>query len=235
MNKSRAMILLSLAILAILAAVFLPVDRAVMALQDWAAESPAEALAGTVLFITAGFLLMLPASLLMMLAGFLFGLAKGLLLIWTAGLLASSAAFWIARYAARPWIERRVRQRGLFQAIDRAIRRKGLLVVFLSRIVMLLPFPALNYTLGLTAVRFRDYVVGSNLGMLPPYFLFVYLGTTVSNVTAFLNGTVALQDEDLLIGAVALVAILAVVALIVRTATRTLKAELARVADEPEH
>ena len=235
MNKSRAMILLSLAILAILAAVFLPVDRAVMALQDWAAESPAEALAGTVLFITAGFLLMLPASLLMMLAGFLFGLAKGLLLIWTAGLLASSAAFWIARYAARPWIERRVRQRGLFQAIDRAIRRKGLLVVFLSRIVMLLPFPALNYTLGLTAVRFRDYVVGSNLGMLPPYFLFVYLGTTVSNVTAFLNGTVALQDEDLLIGAVALVAILAVVALIVRTATRTLKAELARVVDEPEH
>ena len=229
------MILLSLAILAILAAVFLPVDRAVMALQDWAAESPAEAMAGTVLFITAGFLLMLPASLLMMLAGFLFGLAKGLLLIWTAGLIASSAAFWIARYAARPWIERRVRQRGLFQAIDRAIRRKGLLVVFLSRIVMLLPFPALNYTLGLTAVRFRDYVIGSNLGMLPPYFLFVYLGTTVSNVTAFLNGTVALQDGDLLVGAAALAAILAMVALIVRTAARTLRAELARVADESEH
>jgi uncharacterized membrane protein YdjX (TVP38/TMEM64 family) len=229
------MILLSLAALAILAAVFLPLDRAVMALQDWAAESPAEAMAGTVLFITAGFLLMLPASLLMMLAGFLFGLAKGLLLIWTAGLIASSAAFWIARYAARPWIERRVRQRGLFQAIDRAIRRKGLLVVFLSRIVMLLPFPALNYTLGLTAVRFRDYVVGSNLGMLPPYFLFVYLGTTVSNVTAFLNGTVALQDGDLLVGAAALAAILAMVALIVRTAARTLKAELARVADESEH
>jgi uncharacterized membrane protein YdjX (TVP38/TMEM64 family) len=229
------MILLSLAALAILAAVFLPVDRAVMALQDWAAESPAEAMAGTVLFITAGFLLMLPASLLMMLAGFLFGLAKGLLLVWTAGLIASSAAFWIARYAARPWIERRVRQRGLFQAIDRAIRRKGLLVVFLSRIVMLLPFPALNYTLGLTAVRFRDYVVGSNLGMLPPYFLFVYLGTTVSNVTAFLNGTVALQDGDLLVGAAALAAILAMVALIVRTAARTLKAELARVADESEH
>jgi uncharacterized membrane protein YdjX (TVP38/TMEM64 family) len=205
-----------------------------MALQDWAAESPAEAMAGTVLFITAGFLLMLPASLLMMLAGFLFGLAKGLLLIWTAGLVASSAAFWIARYAARPWIERRVRRRGLFQAIDRAIRRKGLLVVFLSRIVMLLPYPALNYTLGLTAVRFRDYVVGSNLGMLPPYFLFVYLGTTVSNVTAFLSGTVALQDEDLLVGAAALAAILAVVALIVRTAARTLKAELAGVADEPE-
>ena len=234
MNRPRAIIILSLATMAILAAVFLPVDRAVMALQDWAAESPAEAMAGTALFITAGFLLSLPASLLMMLAGFLFGLAKGLLLTWLAGLAASTAAFWIARYAARPWIERRVRQRGLFQAIDRAIRRKGLLVVFLSRIVMLLPFPALNYTLGLTAVRFRDYAVGSNLGMLPPYFLFVYLGTTVSNVTAFMNGTVALQDKDLLIGAVALVSILAMVALIVRTASRTLKAELARVADEPE-
>jgi len=235
LNRSRAILLLTLVTLAVLAAVFLPVDQAVTTLQEWAAASPAEALAGTLLFIVAGFLLMLPASLLMMLAGFLFGLAKGLILIWLAGLIASTIAFWVARYAARPWIERRVKQRGLFQAIDRAIRRKGFLVVLLSRIVMLLPFPALNYTLGLTAVQFRDYVTGSNLGMIPPYFLFVYLGTTVSNVTAFLNGAVALEREDLIVGALALGVILLAVALIVRTAARTLKAELAQVADEPNH
>jgi len=234
-NRTRIIMLLTLATLAVLAAVFLPIEQAVAALQDWAAASPSQAMAGTLLFIVIGFLLMLPASLLMMLAGFLFGLAKGMLLIWLAGLLASTVAFWIARYAARPWIERRVKQRGLFQAIDRAIRRKGFLVVVLSRIVMLLPFPALNYTLGLTAVSFRDYVTGSNLGMLPPYFLFVYLGTTVSNLTAFLNGAVDLERDELIVGAVALGAILLAVALIVRTAARTLKAELAQVTDEPTH
>lgn len=235
MNRTRVITILTLVLLAVLAAVFLPVDRAVAALQDWAAASPSQAMAGTLLFIIVGFLLMLPASLLMMLAGFLFGLAKGLLLIWLAGLVASTAAFWIARYAARPWIERRVKQRVLFQAIDRAIRRKGFLIVVLSRIVMLLPFPALNYTLGLTSVSLRDYVSGSNLGMLPPYFLFVYLGTTVSNLTAFLNGSVDLERNEIVVGAVALGAILLAVTLIIRTAARTLKAELARVTDEPSH
>ena len=71
--------------------------------------------------------------------------------------------------------------------------------------------------------------------MLPTYFLFVYLGTTVSNLTAFLNGTVDLERNEIVVGAVALGAILLAVTLIIRIAARTLKAELAQVTDEPTH
>jgi len=230
MTRIRALILLSLVLIIVLAAVFLPIDQIVMALREWAAAEPGKALLGTMLFISAGFLLMLPSSLLMMLAGFLFGLANGFAIVWMAGFLASTAAFWIGRTVARPWVERRVRRKGVFMAIDRAIQHKGFLVVLLSRIVMLLPFPALNYTLGLTAVKFRDYLAGSNIGMIPPYFLFVYLGTTVSNVTAFLNGSVSLDRNEIIVGVLALVVILLVVAFIVRAAARTLKSELKRTA-----
>ncbi|MEE4216352.1 MAG: VTT domain-containing protein [Xanthomonadales bacterium] len=222
-----------LVLLIALAAVFLPIEQIVMALREWATAEPGKALLGTMLFITIGFLLMLPSSLLMMLAGFLFGLVHGFAITWTAGLLASTAAFWIGRTAARPWVERLVRRKAVFIAIDRAIQHKGFLVVLLSRIVMLLPFPALNYTLGLTAVKFRDYLAGSNIGMIPPYFLFVYLGTTVSNVTAFLNGSISLGRNEIIVGALALAAIVLIVVFIVRTAARALKSELNRTASGP--
>lgn len=230
MSKIRVLLLIFLLLLIVLAAVFLPIEQIVMALREWAAAEPGKALLGTMLFIATGFLLMLPSSLLMMLAGFLFGLAQGFAIVWMAGFLASTAAFWIGRTVARPWVERRVRRKAVFIAIDRAIQHRGFLVVLLSRIVMLLPFPALNYTLGLTAVKFRDYLAGSNIGMLPPYFLFVYLGTTVSNVTAFFNGRVSLDRKEIIVGALALAAILLTVAFIVRAAARTLKSELKRTA-----
>lgn len=233
MSKLRAPLLLLLVLLIVLAAVFLPIEQIVTELREWAEAKPGHAMLGTMLFIATGFLLMLPSSLLMMLAGFLFGLVQGFAITWSAGFLASTAAFWIGRTVARPWVERRVRRKAVFIAIDRAIQHKGFLVVLLSRIVMLLPFPALNYTMGLTAVKFRDYLAGSNIGMIPPYFLFVYLGTTVSNVTAFLNGSISLGRNEIIVGALALAAIVLIVAFIVRSAARTLKSELSRTAGGP--
>lgn len=231
MKRIRALLLLALVLLAILAAAFLPLEEIVTELKEWAADRPAEAMLGTFALITAGFLLSLPASLMMMLGGFLFGLAKGLAVVWLAGLAASTLAFWVARTAARGWVERRIRRKAMFTAIDRAIRKKGFTVVFLTRIVMVLPFPALNYTLGLTGVRFRDYLAGSNTGMLPPYFLFVYLGTTVSSVTAIFSGTVTLERDEMIIGVLALGAVLLAVAIVARSAARMLRAELARATD----
>ena len=212
----------------IVLAVLLPVEEIVAGLQQWAEAHPSHAFYAVTGFTALGFLLMLPASLLMMLAGLLFGLSKGMLSIWLSGMLASTLAWWIGRTAARPLIERRMRRRPVFTAIDRAIQRKGFLVVFLTRIVMVLPFPALNYMLGLTGVRLRDYLAGTNIGMLPPYFLFVYLGTTVSNVSAILSGSIELERSELVTGLVALCAVLAVVGLIVRASAKVLREELAR-------
>ena len=161
-----------------------------------------------------------------MLAGFLFGLAQGFAVVLTANLIASTAAFWIGRSFARPWIERKIQRKTIFMAIDRAIQRKGFLVVLLTRLVMMLPYPGLNYSLGLTSVRLRDYVLGTNIGGLPAFFLFVYLGTTVSDITAIINGDVSLEGRELLIGMTALFVVICLVLLIVRVAGKILKEEL---------
>jgi uncharacterized membrane protein YdjX (TVP38/TMEM64 family) len=47
----------------------------------------------------------------------------------------------------------------------------------LLRLSPLVPFNLLNYALGLSPVRLRDYVLASWLGMMPGTLLYVYLGT----------------------------------------------------------
>jgi len=220
-------VLIAVSIAALLAALaFLPLEQMLTDLQAWVRANERFAFLAVVLFITAGFLLLLPASILIMMAGFLFGLWQGFVGVWLATLLASSLAFWIARSAARRWIQRKIQRKPMFIAIDRAIQRKGLLVVILTRLVMILPFPGLNYTLGLTGVRFRDYLAGTMIGMIPPLFLFVFLGTTAGNISAIMRGEVSLDSIQLLIVILAAVAVVILVGLIIRMAGRVLKEEM---------
>jgi uncharacterized membrane protein YdjX (TVP38/TMEM64 family) len=225
------LIIAAVAVLAFLA-VILPVNELIVALQNWAKADPSYAAVVVTFALAIGFLLLLPASVLMMSAGLLFGLVKGMAVVWLAGFTASTLAFLVGRTVGREWIERGIRRQGLFTAIDRAIRRKGFSVVLLTRVAML-PFPWLNYALGVTSVRLRDYVAGTSIGMLLPYFLFVYLGTTVSSVAAILNGNVHLEREQWITGALVLTAALAVIILVLRAASRVLREELAEAAGDP--
>jgi uncharacterized membrane protein YdjX (TVP38/TMEM64 family) len=225
--KNPRVLLIALMVVTLVAAVaFLPLEEMLTGLQSWVRANERFAFGVVVLLIAAGFLLLLPASILIMMAGFLFGLRQGFAGVWIATLLASSLAFWIARSVARKWMQRKIQRKPLFIAIDRAIQRKGLLVVILTRLVMILPFPGLNYMLGLTGVRFRDYLAGTMIGMIPPLFLFVFLGTTAGNISAIMQGEVSLEPDQLLIVILAAVAVVILVGLIIRMAGRVLREEL---------
>ena len=225
--------LLLLAIIA--AALFLPLETVLGTVQAWAEQDRDQARLVVWAGFAIGILLLLPASLMLMLTGFLFGAVQGFLIAWTAGLVASTAAFLIGRSVARPWVEGRIRRKPLFTAIDRAIQRKGFPVVMLTRLVMVLPYPGLNYMLGLTGVSLRDYLLGTNIGMAPPMFLFVYLGTTVSSVTAIMTGEVRLDRDEWILGAGALLVVLGMITVLVRQAGRVLREELrTATAERPE-
>lgn len=231
MKTPRALLFAILLIALVLAAIFLPIEEIMKNIQAWVSTHPSSAVFVVTASITLGTLLLLPPSLMMMLAGLLFGLFQGFLVAWVAGLVASSAAFWIGRTFARPWIERKIQRNAIFMSIDRAIYRKGFLVVLLTRLVMFIPYPALNYSLGLTNVSFRHYLLATSLGAIPPFFLFVYLGTTVNDIAAIVNGDVRLEGKEMIIGAIALGAVISLVLLIVRIAGKTLKEELLAAQD----
>jgi uncharacterized membrane protein YdjX (TVP38/TMEM64 family) len=228
MKRLRLVVFLLILAALVAAAWQLPLERIMVELQSWVSDNPRWAFLGMVAVLVVGIVIMLPTSILIMLSGFLFGLAEGFLIVWIATFFGSTAAFLIGRSLARPMVERRIARKLSFQAIDRAIRRKGFFVVLLTRLILVLPFPALNYSHGLTNVRLRDYVAGTMLGMAPPILLFVYLGTLASDVADIVNGRVALDGAQLTLVIAGATVLLAVAVLIALVAKKALQQELKR-------
>jgi uncharacterized membrane protein YdjX (TVP38/TMEM64 family) len=164
-----------------------------------------------------------PASLLTLAAGAIFGLAAGVVYVFIAAVLGSSAAFLIARYAARASIQARLAGSDRFAAIDRAVAAQGRRIVFLLRLSPAFPFVLLNYALGLTQVHFGDYVLAS-VGMLPGTLLYVYYGKLAGDVAALAGGAAVHAGAGYYaVLALGLAATVAVTVLVTRTARRALR------------
>jgi uncharacterized membrane protein YdjX (TVP38/TMEM64 family) len=163
-----------------------------------------------------------PASALTIAGGAIFGLAKGTAYVFVAAILGSGAAFLVARYLARRPIERRLQDNPRFAAIDRAVGHEGRKIVFLLRLSPVFPFNLLNYGLGLTRVRFVDYMV-AGLGMLPGTLLYVYSGNVAGEVAAAAAGGTEKGLAEYAVLIVGLLATLAVTVVVTRIARRALK------------
>ena len=131
--------------------------------------------------------LMVPGSVLTLAAGALFGLLRGTLVAFGGALAGSTAAFLIARHLARPFVERRMASDARIARLDRAVGEEGLRMVLLLRLSPVVPFTVLNYALGITRVRFRDYLLGA-VGMLPGTLLYVWSGKLAGDVATAAGG-----------------------------------------------
>jgi len=207
----------------VLAFILLPMREWMVAMVGWVRSLGSLGVAIYALIYVGATLLVLPGSVLTLAAGFLYGPLWGTLLVSPVSVLSSTLAFLLGRSVAREWIQRRIAQNSRFAAIDNAVAENGFKVVFLLRLSPIFPFALLNYALGLTRVRLRDYVLASFLGMLPGTFLYVYLGSSVASLASLASGKATHQGpwEHVLFWG-GLVATLLVVALITRTARKAL-------------
>lgn len=120
--------------------------------------------------------LFFPASILTLGAGALFGVVGGSIVVAVGATLAATIAFILARTILRKRIERVAAANAKFHAVDQAIAREGVKIVFLVRLSAVFPFLFINYAFGLTGIRLVPYVVTTFLGILPLTVAFVYLG-----------------------------------------------------------
>ena len=180
---------------------------------------------GPVIFVAgyaAAVVAFVPASLLTLAAGAIFGLTEGTAFVFVAATLGACLAFLVARYLARGWVESRIEGNTKFAAIDREIATQGRKIVFLLRLSPAFPFTLLNYALGLTQVRFADYLFAC-LGMLPGTFLYVYLGALAGNLAAAAGGAERQTSSgELALLVIGLLATVAVVTIVTRIARKAL-------------
>jgi uncharacterized membrane protein YdjX (TVP38/TMEM64 family) len=207
-------------------AIVLPLGHWMSQLVDWMRGAGlAGAIAYAVVYVLAA-LLMIPGSLLTAGAGLAYGPWWGTLLVSPVSVAAATLAFLLGRTVARGWIARRTEADAKFRAVDAAIGTHGFKVVALLRLSPLFPFNVLNYALGLTGVRLRDYALGSFVGMLPGTFLYVYLGSLVGDVAALSQGTAHASTARQALSLVGLAATVIVTTYVTRLARRALADEL---------
>jgi uncharacterized membrane protein YdjX (TVP38/TMEM64 family) len=86
------------------------------------------------------------------------------------------------------------------------------------RLIPRIPYTALNYAAGFSAIRTIPYLLATFLGMIPPIFIFAYF------VDALLAGL--MQPTDIMLRMVAAGVLLAVLVFITRLGTKALRRRL---------
>jgi uncharacterized membrane protein YdjX (TVP38/TMEM64 family) len=132
-----------------------------------------------ILFYGAGICLFVPGTLLTGLGAAIFGAYWGFLYVWVGAMLGASAAFWIGRTLGREFAASLIGNR--LKKYDDAIERNGFATVLYLRLVYF-PFTVMNFGMGLTRVRFRDYFLGTALGIIVGTFIFTFFIGTLRDV-----------------------------------------------------
>ncbi|MEZ4460604.1 MAG: VTT domain-containing protein [bacterium] len=112
-----------------------------------------------------------------------FGLGETYLMVLVGATIGASLSFGLGRLLGREAVESVLSKGGMFERIEAISHRfeaRGVLAVAYLRMAYV-PFVVLNYLAPLTGIRFRDFVVGTVIGILPGTFVFVFLGNTLQS------------------------------------------------------
>jgi uncharacterized membrane protein YdjX (TVP38/TMEM64 family) len=111
----------------------------------------------------------------------LFGAFLGTVVNWIGAMIGASVAFLIGRTLGREYAASLIGDK--LKKYDDAIERNGFATVLYLRLVYF-PFTPMNFGMGLTKVRFRDYVFGTGLGIMVGTFILTFFIGTLKDVWA---------------------------------------------------
>lgn len=94
----------------------------------------------------------------------LYGWIGGFMLSLAGSLLGASLAFWLARTLGQAWAQPKVKKLGKWGTL---LRGNSFSVVFLSRLIPVLPSAAVNYAAGLSLMTFSSFFLATLLGKIP--------------------------------------------------------------------
>jgi uncharacterized membrane protein YdjX (TVP38/TMEM64 family) len=226
MTSGRALLLALLVATIVAAAVGLPLREWLVDGADLAERHHYAAGALFIVAYTIAAVLAVPGTILTLGAGFVFGVALGSVLVSAGSVLGATAAFLLGRFFARSWVAKRVAGSPRLQALAEVTRQDGFTIVLLARLSPLFPYNVLNYLFGVTAVRLRDYVLASWLGMLPATVLYVYIGSLTKSVAAVTGDKLDAAWPRRVLLVAGLLATVALTVVIARRATRELRDRL---------
>jgi uncharacterized membrane protein YdjX (TVP38/TMEM64 family) len=111
-------------------------------------------------------------------------------------MLAASATFGVGRLVGRKPLQRWLGKR--LDALEQRVAKRGVIAIALIRKVPVAPFTLVNMLIGALGIRFRDFILGTALGMLPGIAAFAFVSQTA--IDAWRDPTP--QNVSLIAGAI---------------------------------
>jgi uncharacterized membrane protein YdjX (TVP38/TMEM64 family) len=116
-----------------------------------------------------------PSFLLSIANAMLYGAVLGGLLSFVTALGAAAICFGIARAVGRPGIERLVTPESLGK-MDRFMERRGVLAVFIGRVVPFINPDLVSYAAGVTSIGWIPFLVAVGAGQVPAIIFYSLVG-----------------------------------------------------------
>ncbi len=127
--------------------------------------------------------LVLPVGVMSLAGGLAFGKWIGTVYILIGATTGSCLSFLIARYFGRSFIESfQWLHKGRIKRFDEKTAEHGFKAILFMRLVPLFQYDAVNFGAGLSKMKFRDFALGSFIGMIPGGFINAYLGSSIEHV-----------------------------------------------------
>lgn len=142
---------------------------------------------GPVVFILAfsiGPSFLIPGFIMIVAGGLAFGPLWGAIYSIVGANIGAVIAFGAGRALGRSLVERSIGKR--FDSLLQRIARNGFqIILYLRLLIPIVPYTALNLVAGVSRIEFRDYFMGSLLGLIPGTILFAYLGSSLWHPLSF--------------------------------------------------
>ncbi len=155
---------------------WIDIDSARMA-AEWMQQQPLAPLFVTTAYILGG-LIAIPVTLMVIATVVVFGTWQGLLYALAGSWLSAVVLFAIGRWMGRDTVRRFAGS--LLNRLSRKLSEAGLLTVITFRIVPVAPFSVINLIAGVSEIRWRDYALGTLIGMLPGVVAVVLLADRIA-------------------------------------------------------
>ena len=120
-------------------------------------------------------LLAIPSELVMLTAGMLWGPFVGGIINVLGGECAAIILFYFSRRGGRPFAIKTVGEKN-FVVVDDLFNRYGIWAMIVGRMIPFIPFDLISIVSGVVDIKWRDYLIGTLIGVIPRAFFYSIIG-----------------------------------------------------------
>lgn len=123
------------------------------------------------------------SAVLAVASGLIFGFVYGSVLVMIGATCSSTVGFYLARSfssisSIRQYKNNLEKTKGLVQKLN----QNGFLLVFVLRLIPIVPFDVISYMAGFSTLRYKHYFIATVFGMLPGVLVYANIGANTLDI-----------------------------------------------------